>query len=383
LYTDYLLQANANKLTTKEERLMFAAYERYVEETYADLQKCLALHGGMASTMILPWKQKGIRPKNSIPKHTFLGRQIDINHQESESYPPMHTDMFQNDPVKGFACAMSMIIHPENLVGHGVWDRARKPGDIIRCPSLPIDTFFRLGPSERDQRILIQKAVNVLEEWTSIAKEKIECWMSWKRPQSSGGRLHFKGVNYELNEQDPDGLLITTCFSLQILFHTSLAHYMRNISIMFAPKTGETDLYDILALYTIVQPFTRVMFPARTGETRSDEQNNQQRTNLQIQQNQQQGAVDDINVLWLIARHLNWAVDDEENRGSILIDRRLLIATQWLSNSIMTFSLLASLLSRKFHLIAPFPVHVRVKRVRPWQDIYTNLVFSSSREKIR
>ena len=378
LYMDYLLQANANKLVTRVERLLFGAYERYVEETYADLQIYLNRPGGATSTMILPWKKKG-RPKNSISKDAFLGRQDDMNHQEAESHPPMHTDMFQNDPVKGFACAISMIIHPESLVGHGVWDRVQKPGYVIRCPSLPIDTFFRTQPYERDQLSLIQKAVNVLEKSVSIAK--VEGWKSWNLPQSSVGRRHFKVVNYELNEQDPDGLgLITTGSTLRILFHTSLAHYLCNVPIYFAPKTGETHLHDtsILALYTRVQPYTHVLFPARTGETRPAEQNNQQRSNPQIRQNQQQGAVDDINVLWMIARHFGWVVDDEENRGSILIDRRLLIATQWLSNTIMTFSLLASLLSRKFLLITPFPVGARGTRGMLWQDMYTNLSFTNS-----
>jgi hypothetical protein len=80
----------------------------------------------------------------------------------------------------------------------------------------------------------------------------------------------------------------------------------------------------------------------------------------------------------MIARHFGWVVDDEENRGSMLIDRRLLIATQWLSNTIMTFSLLASLLSRKFLLITPFPVGARGTREMLWQDIYTNLSFTNS-----
>jgi len=375
---DYLLQANANKLVTRVERLMFSACERYVEETYADLQIYLNLHGGATSKTILPWKKKGVQPKNSIYKDTFLGIQDDTNHQESESHRPMHTDMFQNDPVKGLVAAMSMIIHPESLVGHGVWDRVQKPGYVIRCPSLPIDTFVRTQPYERDQQNLIQKAVKVLEESALIAK--VEGWKSWKQ-QSSVGRRHFKVVNYELNEQDPDGLgLITTGSTLRLLFHTSLAHYLCNVPIYFAPKTGETHLHDtsILALYTRVQPYTHVLFPARTGETRPAEQNNQQRSNPQIRQNQQQGAVDDIKVLWMIARHFGWVVDDEENRGSMLIDRRLLIATQWLSNTIMTFSLLASLLSRKFLLITPYPVGARGTREMLWQDIYTNLSFTNS-----
>ena len=48
-------------------------------------------------------------------------------------------------------------------------------------------------------------------------------------------------------------------------------------------------------------------------------------------------------------------VDDDRSRGSILVDRRVLIALQWFSNTIMVFSLLASLLSRKFKLVKTIP----------------------------
>lgn len=48
-------------------------------------------------------------------------------------------------------------------------------------------------------------------------------------------------------------------------------------------------------------------------------------------------------------------VDDDQSRGAILVDRRVLIAVQWFSNTIMVFSLLASLLSRKFKLVKTIP----------------------------
>jgi hypothetical protein len=48
-------------------------------------------------------------------------------------------------------------------------------------------------------------------------------------------------------------------------------------------------------------------------------------------------------------------VDDDSSRGAILVDRRILIAVQWFSNTIMVFSLIGSLLSRKFRLVRTIP----------------------------
>ena len=150
---------------------------------------------------------------------------------------------------------------------------------------------------------------------------------------------------------------------------------------------GTTDEYsaNIELLYTRVLPYSNILFPARScdknvnGGQYADP--TQPSSTNQNQQNQinggGQGGNLELNLVWLIARHLGWTVDNEENRGALLIDRRLLIATQWLNNTIMAFSLLASLLSRKFQLITTSPVSVKGTRFGFWQVVYMNLPFQS------
>ena len=64
-----------------------------------------------------------------------------------------------------------------------------------------------------------------------------------------------------------------------------------------------------------------------------------------------------INVLWLMSAHFGWAVDDTQGAGSVLVDRQILIATQWVSNSLMTLPLLWTLLARYVKRITSKPIN--------------------------
>ncbi|KAL9183382.1 hypothetical protein ACHAXT_005169 [Thalassiosira profunda] len=402
LHTDYLLQRRADRLVAKEERRLCSAYESYIDETYADLQSLLPESSdstaGRGDGWRFPWNESkdestniwrengGAAPQNAKGGDGFIDRQDDPNH---DAEPSMHTDMFQDDPVKGLVMAWNMISNPEALVGHGVFDRVKAPGGVIRCPSHPIDAFFRAASPERDREQLIRDAKALLQQVSLIAK-----------PREKGSRkgrhrwAYFKRINFEMNEQDPDGLALVTIGSgVQLNCQTSMAHYLSNVPLpgqgafsLCSPKwNGDGHAFDnsILTLYTTVQPYSHLLFPARLQICGNDEQGSgeNQLRDAQGQRNQQQGGGGqghnplELNIVWLIARHLGWVVDDEEHRGSLLVDRRLLIATQWLSNTLLVWSLLASLLSRHFELITSSPVDVRVGF---WQDVYMHIPVRTS-----
>ena len=370
LHINFILQRKADRLVTLQERGLLSAYEDYISKTYADLQTYLSSgkedHALSEGNL---WRKKGISDQNAVCNDGFMGRQDDPNHHGNGQYPPMNTDMFKNDPIKAFVSAVSMISNPEILCG--VWDRVNRPGAAVRCPSIPVGVFVR--PSqERDKIKLVRRAVNWIEGSPSL--------LGSSERQCPKDQPYIKCINFEMNEQDPDGLsLITLGQGIQINFQTSLAHFLSNVPqpgvgplLLPSPKRDANE-YDasLQTLYTRVQPYAHMLFPSRSGQRAVASENLEQHTSPRIVNQQNQRNINlDLNILWLIARHLGWFVDDDQNRGSLLVDRRLLIANQWLSNTLMIFSLLASLLSRKFQLITSSPVDIRVGF---WQDVYMSL----------
>ena len=397
MHREHIIPTKAKRLVSREERQWYAHCESYIDESYADIQQILveSISGETSDDFTIftqQWKRRGIykMPKcteltdvqtgnlmyKSEPKYlrklgsldynpfgkATLGVQDDPNHATTVS---MHTDMFQNDALKSFVIACLMMGNPQVLIGHGVYDRVRKPGSIIRCPSLPVDTYLRPILSERQNKL--QKVLRMLERWASIAAA------CGRKPKSFSTSLlqkyfGFKSINFEFNEQDPDALnlIVFGLQNFQINFQTTMAHYISNVPLpgqgkMFllsSPQCGETDNFcdSINVLYTKVQPYANILHPARVEANAHEDESQSQQSQIPIDRNQQNDAVLALNVIMLIAMHLGWTIDDDYRGGFLLVDRRLLIATQWFSNTIMTASLLASLLSRKILLVNPFPV---------------------------
>ena len=386
---NFLMQKRANRMVSVRDRSMFTEYERFVDETYIQLQRCLQVMGYQTNDKTKSWKYHGVYkharcsewvlPNNQDEQNTFkpepdhlqnfglmyhssgrfsLGRQDDPNHTDFKSFVgvqhPMHTDMFQNDTVKGLASALAMIGNPQSLLGHGVYDRIKNPGAVIRCPSYPASAFF---PPDtilpRDE--LFHRAEMLIENWISIIQSPNQ---RKQMRHTSQAYLGWKSVNFEMNDPDADGLRLVVFGrkDFQINFQTSMAHFISNIPLpgqgrllLSSPRGQRDEDTSIASLYTRVQPYSDIVFPMIPDTQRPTEspanspqpQRNNGENNLALN-------LPDLNVVWLITRHLGWTVDDDENRGSVMVDRRILIAVQWFSNTIMVSSLLASLLSRRY-----------------------------------
>jgi len=63
-----------------------------------------------------------------------------------------------------------------------------------------------------------------------------------------------------------------------------------------------------------------------------------------------------FNALWYFSSQIGWSVDDEANPGEIFVDRRIMIATQWVSNSLMFLPILWTLIARWALFVSPLPL---------------------------
>ena len=67
------------------------------------------------------------------------------------------------------------------------------------------------------------------------------------------------------------------------------------------------------------------------------------------------GILSRMNIVWTVCDALGWACVDDSSPGLILIDRRIVIATVWLSNSLVAFPLFWTLMARYALWISPYP----------------------------
>lgn len=394
LQTDYLLSRKANRVTSKKELAFLTLCDQYLDATYSDIQECMQViekaEGGQTTNHAQLWRTRGVykyarstdsalfdadiydannnfKPEpNDLRKFRLLehgsgvfnfGKQDDINHNGSTNRASQHTDMFHNNAFQGLMAALAMVGKPESLTGHGIYDRVENPGDLIRCPSYPCDVFFRQAKDTRVRAELMERALRLIKKWTTKLMSNVR-----------NNQVYWKDINLEMNDLDPDGLRLVTLREdgFIINFHTTMAHFISKVSLpgqgrllLSSPPGDHEGEVDTVSLYSRVQPYSKIIFPSldqdnenSSDEARSDIQSNHQ--NQQPQPNDHVGMLE-LNIVWLIARHLGWTVDDDRSRGAILVDRRILVAVQWFSNTIMTFSLLGSLLSRRFKLVKTIP----------------------------
>ncbi|KAL7503966.1 hypothetical protein ACHAXN_002093 [Cyclotella atomus] len=381
MQTDYLAQKRADRFMEESDRKLFLSLEEYIDATYCDIQEYMKIIELKTDQPIdanhrQPWKKRGIykntrctdltsdsslynnfRPepynlrKFKLIEHCNgvfnFGKQDDPNHEgENGPQTSMHTDMFHNNAMQGLMSAMAMIYCPESLTGHGIYDRIEKPGALARCPSQPCCAFFRASDEKRSRSELVQLARKLMNEWASS-----RFTLRTLAPQG-----YWKGINLEMNDQDPDGLGLATLGieGFVINLQTTMGHNVSNVPLpgqgmhtLSCPSGDQERTWDMVSLYSRVNPY----FPSMHRQDSLPETNHSRA----IQGGVNQNVMAELNIVWLIARHLGWTVDDDRSCGTLLVDRRILVALQWFSNTIMVFSLLGSLLSRKFKLVKSIP----------------------------
>ena len=350
LQTDYLSQRKADRLMTRDEREFYLRSEMYLDDTYSDIQQCIQViepgNRWPKDSNTATWRERGIyaAPKCSdedltdkvaYNRHKFkpephhlqrrfgqmeqnvggfdFGKQDDPNHESSELITQsMHTDMFHDDARKGLMSALAMIGKPESLMGHGIYDRCENPGTLIRCPSHPCKIFFRTFQQRREHTDLAGKALQLIKEWVSVRYD------STQRPRSNCSQMHWKDINFEMNDPDPDGLSIVA-FAVKdffVNFQTSMAHFICNIPLpgqgrllLSSPTSkfveGERD---ILSIYSYVDPYYNFVVPSCAVENCEDSGSETSETHMlaSFQRPPNGGAEPELNIVWLIARHLGW-----------------------------------------------------------------------------
>ena len=318
-----------------------------------------------------------------------------------------HADVFKQDAVCAVACAMSMIHAPRSLLLHGVYDRLEPPGTICRrASSWDFEIIFSCPNDAPDLRLARLLTHRCLQEFEGIVSKLPMLGSFGKKSQrrsafcsrdrilenslqktlKSYTILGWKSVSIELNEIDPEGLASLVdgtilCVSYQEQFIQNvpdagcgrfvlstieaLPHLPPIDNVRVSPLSFYTpDEINAAAIGATLNVRVSSNRASRPGPT-INRQLQGQAGRVQIgdradnpidQEGGGVGAPRIINLLWLISFHIGWSVDDDRKPGAHHVERGILIATQWLSNTLMALPLFLTLVARYLMFITPSPL---------------------------
>ena len=324
-----------------------------------------------------------------------------------------HADVFKQDASMALACAMSMIHSPRSLLLHGVYDRLDPPGTICRraAPWEFQQTFSRLkdgAPSSRQVRLLAHQCIQNFERGVSKRSGFVFFGRAVQHPMTSSNRntilkqssreilksiaiLGWKSVSIDINDADPEG--IASLVDGIVTFASSLENFVHNVPGAGHGRFLLSDARILPRMHRIFSSLDNVAIfplsvytPFEMNAVVTSVPSNQSQQQLAGRVQAAEGAAGNpehqeergaggpriINLLWLISSHLGWSVDDDHRPGAHHVERGILIATQWLSNTLMALPLFLTLVARYLMFITPSPLDyhleglpfVEVKRMR-------------------
>ena len=282
------------------------------------------------------------------------------------------TDVFMDDPVSGFLAAICVLCDPRSLMVHGIFDRVPYPGSLARRPKIPI-------------------AANLEERW-----------LDWMRQRYQGSPLGFtfdpcRLLHYKVQDSlDLESLslvnsLLTGQYFRKITqYSISLQNFIRNIP---PPGTGRFAFSQELVdegvssdrvisqvkegfwyLDTTRATITEMLLDRNNRSSIITEGSNDEDEDLGNPIFRRQNANIErahavhfdhpfvprrpriFNLLWVLSAHLGWTVDDNQGVGSVYVDRRILIAGQWISICLVMLPLFCTLVARYIEWIPTTPL---------------------------
>lgn len=242
--------------------------------------------------------------------HLCLGRQVDPNHVQSSIRPSSPrfiqkpgnavSDIFMDDPISALQAGICMILDPRSLVSMGVYDRIRYPGSIVRRPKMAVPHLLSDTGTSKS-----------LRTGTSFALMQYVHGV----PPAGVGRFALSTFNFLDSEDTP--------------------------SIVEVRVSGEEIAEDTVDGQELEDEPLPPLPPLR----RRPHFNRRGPRGPRL-----------VQMLWTLGASLGLVVLDSSTISSVFVDRTILIATHWISISLMIAPLLATLTARYAQWIPSQPV---------------------------
>ena len=275
---------------------------KYSRCTDSVLGETAAHPGGMEEPTYLD----AFRHLTHCPGSFCLGRQVDPNHVASSIQPSSSrfvqkqgnpvSDIFMDDPISALQAGICMLHDPRSLLLHGVYDRVRYPGSLIRRPRM-----YPLMPLPAD---------------TADSTATLT---------ATYGLIHY------LHDVPPPGI---GRFALSTFQFREGGPEPEIIEIEIEDDMQEEVEGDFQQEQTVLPSLPRI----------------------EAQPPRNRRGPRFVQMLWTLGASLGLVVIDSSAVSSVFVDRTILIATHWISISLMIAPLLITLIARCFNWIPTQPV---------------------------
>lgn len=317
------------------------------------------------------------------PGRYCLGPQEDPNHLEetvvkaSPRYARIQkgivTDVFMDDPISAFQAGICMMRDPRSLLVHGIYDRIPAPGAVVRRPKihnleptvkqrrrpwLPVLTSENLLQSIEARRkfMFLQNGLD-LEAIFSVER----CLGVGDEKARSGSSLERFSLENYLRGVPPPGV---GRFALS-----------QEVAVDAEGAAGSSSRIVALELEDEGEGADGRTSGVERGLTAIDRQVRPHRAPMG-------GNVRGprlLHLLWILGAQLGLAVTaDSPDVASVFVDRTILIASQWVSISLMLAPLFWTLCARYAQLIPAQPIDYNLENL-PF-SISNKMRFLSERE---
>lgn len=258
-----------------------------------------------------------------------------------------------------------MIHDPRSLILHGIYDRIYSPGTISRRPSLPSPYFARIGTQPRDAARLTERAAQSMKNLDFCESERTKSYRDFPVPHIVGRNQTYSTY---YNDIDPDGMeLVNFRMDGTSLKHKSLFEdYICNIP---APGTGRFAFsgIDESAQRNDDQIFSLSLV---AGDLQGGDDTNIPTVDADLHANDhfQQRLVGPrgprlFNLFFRLSSRLGWSIQESDGGSPVMVERRVLIASQWVANSAMAMPVLYTLMARAVERISPKPINYHLEGI--------------------
>jgi len=274
-----------------------------------------------------------------------LGKAEDPNHQASTQY-----DLLKNSAHLSLRAALSILHSPQSINNHGIYDLAAYPGTVVKSRFRDRSSFLPVSTSGTECDAQVDNLASML------MKKRIRDFQTGDiLRQRRSGNCNNSYAILTFNDLDPIGCQVMRPYE----------------------PTGKNNDYNISGLNSFTKkvpdpgcgryPLSRLDSQAE-GQTRAGailplEIEASELVNEAVDQNGHRnirrrvtaGILSRMNIVWTICDALGWACVDDTSPGLMLIDRRMVIAVVWFSNSLVAFPLFWTLMARYALWISPYP----------------------------
>lgn len=417
ILSDYLYGISMQQLTSPEALVTPWKKAGSFRHTTCTLSVFPPLKSQKSSTDYLQWNElvkdepktmDQFRHLLHTPGRYNLGPQEDSNHPGELSrplngvadplgQPASATDMFFDDPLQSFRCALITLRNPRSVLVHGIYDRVPYPGKVVRRPKIPRSALRKgngksIGDAAMQAKGIFYHLQDALDLHHILLPSPLDTCRSFSlrrylrnipplgmarypvctdggfepRRQSQNRGRDFSAIrNDEVDNIENTGMLGPNELADED-FQTSSCFRVVQLSLPKDPKSQSFATDE-------AKDNSRTELPPNLPSDLIGDHRDEpfavggfgMPNNRFVGVRNIHGAAPLLrgpgprllNLLWAISAQLGWAVDDgSPAASSVTIKRELLIALQWLSLTLMAAPLFWTLVARASSWVPCRPV---------------------------